>query len=401
MEESCVFLQSGGPTCVINSTLQGLIETALNQKEIDNIYGSLYGIDGLINDNLIDLRQEDIKQIRLLRQTPGAILGTTRHILSSDFNDKEYLAIKDCIIKHNIHYIFIIGGNDSMDTCNKLSLFFQKQEYKCSVIGLPKTIDNDLIMIDHAPGYGSAIKYISNVFSNIECDTSSYDKGRVTIIEIMGRDAGWLTAGSKLASLDNIGPDLIYLPEVAFDLNKFLKDVKKIYDKKHKVIVAVSEGIIDKEGNYILNLYKYLANNDVFGHQQLGGVSNVLANIVKERLNIPVRAIELNLMQRCDIINSSLTDIDEAYNLGCYSIKQALSGLNGKMVGYDENHIITTFDLNEVANKVKHFPIEWIKNGNDIKKDFIKYAKPLIKGQNKIFYKNGLVKHAIFKKIKI
>ena len=400
MAKSCIVLQSGGPTSVINASLYGVIKEAKKHIEISNLYGALNGIDGLLNNRLINLFKQDDKEISRLLYTPSAILGTVRHFLPNDFNNKTYELIYNQLVKYDIGYFILIGGNDSMDTINKLSTYLKLKEYDCKFIGVCKTIDNDLVLTDHTPGYGSAIKYIATTISEIKEDTSCYENGRVTIVELMGRDAGWLTAGSKLASVNGNGPDLIYLPEVSFNIDAFLNDVKKIYDKNKKVLVAISEGIKDENNEYILKKYKYLNDNDVFGHMQLGGASSVLASIVHEKLNLPVRSIELNLPQRCASHIGSLTDINEAKNCGIQAIRLLIKNESGKMVAIkrvSDNPYKVKYvgvNLNDVANKVKEFPSNWIINGNDISNEYIKYAMPLIKGTIKMEEENGIVRYA-------
>lgn len=407
MKKNLIVAQSGGPTSVINSSLLGVIEEAFKHQEISEVFGSLNGIDGILNDNIIDLRKEDQEELKKLKTTPGAILGSVRHCLPKNFTSNIYKTILEQFKKYEIAYFLYIGGNDSMDTVLKLSEYFKEISFDCKVIGVPKTIDNDLALTDHSPGYGSAIKFISSTIQEIYYDTNSYQKGRVTIVEIMGRDSGWLTAGSKLACLNNAGPDLIYLPEVEFDLNKFLDDVNKIYQQKQKVLVCVSEGIRDLEGKYVLEKYAYLNNNDVFGHFQLGGVSLVLSNLVKEKLSLPVRAIELNLLQRCSITNASKVDIEEAYLVGKKAVNYALKNHSGKMVAIKRisNHpykIETQcVDIKKVANKATYVPQEWIVNNHDLNDNFYEYALPLIQQEPNIFYKNGLLDLAVLKRIKV
>ena len=390
---SCVILQSGGPTAVINSSLYGVIKA--NSKDIDvKLFGSKNGIEGLINDDLISV--DKINNIDLLINTPGALLGSSRHKLSSDFNDEDYKKIVTTIKKNNIGYILLNGGNDSMDSGNKLYKYFKVNDIDVNVIGIPKTIDNDLLYLNSCPGYGSAIKYIATTINELKLDTSVYKKGRVTIVEIMGRDAGWLTAGSKLASLNNLGPDLIYLPESSFDLDKFLDDVKRLYEKNKKVLVAISEGIKDKNGNYILDLFNKINNSDNFGHTQLGGVANNLASYVKEKLNLPVRSIELNLMQRAAGHYLSKNDVDLAISFGKKAY-QYMKKHTGKMVcSYLQDNKVKfgLVDLNKVANKIRYFPSSWIVDGNDISKEYILYALPLIKGNIPLTYEDNLIKYS-------
>lgn len=407
MKGSCVILQSGGPTSVINASLYGVIKQAQIEENITNVYGSLNGIEGLINDNLIDLGLEEAKEIEYLKTTPSAILGSSRHKLPKDYSDETYVKIFNTFKKHNIRYFFLIGGNDSMDTANKMAKYFASSDYECKIMGVPKTIDNDLAITDHTPGYGSAIKYVANVCAEIAIDVECYKKGKVTIIEIMGRDAGWLTAGSKLASLTGYGPDLIYVPEVAFDVDKFLEKVNKIYANKKNAIVAISEGIKDKDGNYILNTLGKETTSDTFGHAYLGGVAAALANEVTKKLGLPSRSVELNLPQRCASHISSLTDINESINCGKIAVKKAIEGLTGHMVimkrvSTDPYRInFESKDLHEIANVVKYLPLEWVVDGCDISDEFVQYATPLISGEPTYEFINGLPRFANLAKHKV
>ena len=370
--------ESGGPTSVINSSLMGVVEEA--KKHFNKVYGLRYGIEGIINEDFIEIN-DDISLI------PGAYLGSVRFKLTD-----EYERILDVFKKYDVRYFVYIGGNDSMDTCNKIDKYLKSVGYECCVIGVPKTIDNDLVLTDHAPGYGSAAKYIATTFEEIYLDTNSYKEGRVTIVEVMGRDAGWLTASSSIAKLNGMGPDLIYLPENTFDLDKFLEDVKTIYDKKKKVLIAVSEGIKDKDNNYILK-YRSFNNDDAFGHLQLGGVALILCEIVSDKLGYPVRAIELNLPQRCSMHLASLTDIIEAHNCGVYAVKAMLDEKSGYMVCLNDYSLKP---LDDIATKVKYFPKKWIINGNDISEDYYDYVLPLIEGEVRLEYKNGI---PVYKKL--
>ena len=402
LKGNCIVGQSGGPTCVINSSLLGVIKEAKKHHEIDIVYGALNGINGVINDNLVNLSNLDEENQELLKQTPSAILGSVRHCLAKEFTNPEYEKILATLKKHNIRYFFYIGGNDSMDTVSKLSTYFKMVDYECYVIGVPKTIDNDLIGTDHTPGYGSASKFISNTVHELKEDTNCYHKGRVTIVEIMGRDTGWLTASSKLASLNGNNPDLIYLPEVAFDLETFLNKVDKIFKKQQKVLVCISEGIRDENGK----LFVGCNDSDVFGHVQLGGAALTLTNIVKERLNLPVRAIELNLLQRCASNISSKVDIEEAQKCGEFAVKQALKKQTGKMVTmirktsnpYKISYCLR--NIKEIANQTKYFPKEWIVDGCDISNEFIEYALPLMNKEYKAKYVNGILKFASIESLK-
>ena len=294
-----------------------------------------------------------------------------------------------------------------MDTANKMSKYFENSEYECNIVGVPKTIDNDLAITDHTPGYGSAVKYISNLVAEIAIDVGCYRKGKVTIIEIMGRDAGWLTAGSKLASLTGYGPDLIYVPEVAFDIEKFLEKVKEVYDRKHNAIVCISEGIRDKDGTYIVNALGKETAKDTFGHAYLAGSANCLSQLVTNRLGIGSRSVELNLPQRCASHITSLTDINEAIECGRTAVKKAVSGLTGHMVimnRVSSKPYVLTYEskpLNEIANVVHFFPTEWVKDGCDIADEFLEYAIPLVSGEIEYKFTNGLPHFATLKKIKV
>lgn len=384
--------QSGGPTAVINSSILGVFKEALRHEEITHIYGAINGIDGVLNERFIEVTKET--SLDNWKTTPGAILGSVRLRLKKYPEDLElYEKIKEVFKKYDITHFFYCGGNDSMDTCYKINDYFKQIGYKCTVLGLPKTVDNDLIETDHCPGYGSAAKIVSTIMAEVYHDTSVYKKGRVTIVEIMGRDAGWLTAATHLANVYNNGPDLIYLPESAFDMDKFLEDVKNLYDKKKKVLVAVSEGIKDKNGEYILN-YQNSSEGDAFGHLQLGGVALVLSNTVSQKLKLPVRAIELNLPQRCAAHLASLTDVNEAFKCGVFGVKSALKNKTGYMIAMERvaNYKIKFVlkPLNLIAEQVKPFPTKWIIDGNKISDEYLDYVLPLIKGESYPKYINGL-----------
>ncbi len=402
MDFSCIIAQSGGPTAVINSSLLGVIDAA-KKMNMKHIYGALNGIDGILNERIIDLNTEDETELSYLKNTPSAALGSVRlHLKDYTSDPATYEKIHEVFKKLNIRYFFYIGGNDSMDTCHKVSEYFKNNSYDCKVIGIPKTIDNDLIGTDHTPGFGSSVKYITNVLSEIYLDTHAYKKGRVTVVEIMGRNAGWLTASAILTKLSNTPVDLIYLPEAPFDINKFLDKVKKIYEQKQKVLVAVSEGIKNKDGEYFLK--SHMSNKtDAFGHTQLGGVGQVLSEIVSDKLNLPVRAVELNLPQRASSHIASATDIEEAYNCGLFALEQAVNGETGKMVimkrinNYQIEYQL--MDIKGIANAVKEVPQEYInQDGDYINDSFIDYALPLIQGDITIPFENGIVRFARLKK---
>ena len=397
--------QSGGPTAVINSSLAGAITEGLNNPNIEKVYGAINGVAGILEENFYDFTNESKENLELLKVTPGAALGSVRYYLpdftSLNSTSDDYEELLKVFKKYNIRYFFYIGGNDSMDTCNKIARYLKLVDYEAYVIGIPKTIDNDLPITDHTPGYGSAIKYVATTMSQIYLDVSSYKKGRVTIVEIMGRDAGWLAAGSKLACVNGCGPDLIYLPECAFDVDNFLEDVDKIYKNNSKVLVVVGEGLKTKDGEYLLK-YRHFKTADSFGHLQLGGVAQVLCELVSEKLNLPVRSIELNLPQRCASNLLSKTDLEEAFKVGEHAVKFATNGITNKMVTIERNNKETFFgntDLKKVAKQIKYVNKEYInEKQNNITEAFIEYALPLIQGEVEIPYLNGMPKVYILKK---
>jgi len=395
----CLVGQSGGPTAVINASLEGVVEEARKSNEFLGVLGCLNGIDGILNEHFINFDDYTLEEISLLKYTPSAALGSVRFKMPDDLNDEVYYKIKDIFIKYKITSFIYIGGNDSMDTCNKIAEFFKQDQTEILVMGIPKTIDNDMRIIDHTPGFGSASKFIASTIAEIYLDTNCYKEGRVTFVEIMGRDSGWLTCASKLASIRGMGPDLIYVPEVVFNLNAFLNDVKKIYDKKKKVLIAVSEGIKDEDGNYFLQKRLY-NQNDHFGHLQLGGVGMVLAEIVNKELGLPVRSVELNILQRSASHLLSKNDIDEAYQFGVEAIKMLLNGETGKMVclkRMSSNPYKVEYypvNINEVANFIKPVPKEYInKEGNFINDNYLEYLLPLVEGDIHISSLNGIPKY--------
>lgn len=408
LKGACIFGQSGGPTSVINASAAGVIQEALKQGNITAVYGAAHGIKGILDENFYDMSKEDSYELDLLRTTPSSALGSVRYKLKKAEEDEtDYKRLLEVFKKYNIRYFFYNGGNDSMDTCNKISKYMQKVGYECRVMGVPKTIDNDLWGTDHCPGYGSAAKYIATSTMEVYHDARVYDKGMVTILEIMGRNAGWLTAASALASYKGTGPDLIYLPEIDFDLDKFLEEATSIYKKNGNVIVAVSEGIKDKNGKYISEYGTDLAQSkDSFGHAQLGGLAATLANIVKQKTGAKVRGIEFSLLQRCAAHLASLTDVNEAYLAGQMAVRYAVEGKTDYMVaferaeGSDYKCNIKLINLTDVANTEKKIPREWInKEGNGLTEDFIKYALPLIQGESRLPIENGLPRFAKLKKV--
>jgi len=403
---ACVIGQSGGPTSVINASAYGVIRTALDTPEITNVYGMAHGIKGILNDQLYDMSQEDAEELRLLLNTPSSELGSCRYkIADPDVDDTDYQRILEIFKKYNIRYFFYNGGNDSMDTCSKVSRFMAKSGWDCRVMGVPKTIDNDLFGTDHCPGFASAAKYIATSIAEVYKDARVYDTGMVTIIEIMGRHAGWLAGAAALAGVAGCAPDLVYLPEVDFDMDRFLTDVTDIYNRTGNCIVAVSEGIHYADGSFVSEAKT--SATDGFGHAQLGGLAALLANIVKEKTGAKVRGIELSLLQRCGAHLASQTDITESFNAGKTAVEAAVAGETGKMVGFEctrENGEYTCktklFNLSDVANFEKKVPLEWINEaGNGVTQDFIDYALPLIKGEPERVLENGLPRFAKLKKV--
>lgn len=392
--------QSGGPTAVINGSLYGVVTEGLRQStEIETVYGMVNGIEGFLNNQVIEMKPlEETGELELLRTTPGSYLGSCRYKLPEDLNDAVYPTLFEKFNAYNIGYVFYIGGNDSMDTVSKLSRYAERIHSDIRFIGCPKTIDNDLVETDHTPGFGSAAKYVATTVREIAIDASVYDnKKSVTIVEIMGRHAGWLTAASALArKFEGDNPVLIYLPEVAFDLEAFLSKVKESLETTSNLVVCISEGIHDKNGTFICE-YASDVGVDNFGHKMLTGSGKYLENLVKERLGVKVRSVELNVCQRCSSSCLSETDLNEAIHSGNFAVRAALNGETGKMINFvraqSDAYELTfqTADVNLICNKEKGVPTSWITNdGSDVGKEFIQYAKPLIQGNVTVPMKEGL-----------
>ena len=403
---ACIIGQSGGPTAVINASAQGVIQTALKADCITRVLGAAHGIKGVLEDKLYDMGQEDSAELDLLKFTPSSALGSCRYKLADpDVDDTDYQRILDIFKKYNVRYFFYNGGNDSMDTCNKISKYMQKVGYECRIMGVPKTIDNDLNGTDHCPGFASAAKYIATSCAEVWQDAHVYDTGMVTIIEIMGRHAGWLAGSAALASLTGCGPDLVYLPETDFDMERFLADVKSVYDQNGNCLVAVSEGIHYADGTFVSEAKT--SATDGFGHAQLGGLASHLASAVKEAFGVKVRGIELSLLQRCGAHLDSKTDAEEALLAGSAAVQAAVEGFTDKMVafrctrsedGYRCETILEPLDI--VANFEKKVPREWINEaGNGVNQQFIDYVLPLIQGDAKAPRVNGLPRFARLKKV--
>ena len=350
--------------------------------------------------------EEDPAELKLLLNTPSSELGSCRYkIADPEKDDTDYKRILEIFKKYNVRYFFYNGGNDSMDTCNKISRYMESVGYDCRVMGVPKTIDNDLFGTDHCPGFASAAKYIATSCMEINKDARVYDNGMITVVEIMGRHAGWLAASAALATEFGSGPDLIYLPELDFDMEKFIADVERIYAANGKVLVAVSEGIHYADGSFVSEAKT--SATDGFGHAQLGGLASMLAEILKERTGAKVRGIELSLLQRCGAHLASKTDIDEAFGAGQEAVRQAVSGTTGKMVAFEREYIdgkyhckMVLLPLSSVANFEKKVPLEWInEDGNGMKHEFIDYVLPLIQGEPELPLENSLPRYARLKKV--
>ncbi|MFO7611609.1 MAG: 6-phosphofructokinase [Clostridia bacterium] len=407
LKGACIFGQSGGPTSVINASAAGVFIQALKEENITAVYGAAHGIKGILREDFYDMSREDPGQFELMKTTPSSALGSVRYKLKNpDVDDSDYKRILEVFKKYDIRYFFYNGGNDSMDTTNKISKFLQKSGFDCNVIGVPKTIDNDLFGTDHCPGYGSAARYVATTLMELYHDARVYDTPMITVVEIMGRNAGWLTAASALASYKGAGPDLIYLPEIPFTMEKFLSDVRKVFEKTGKVIVAFSEGCKDLEGNYIAEMDSELAK-DAFGHAQLGGAAAVLAERAREEFGCKVRGIEFSLMQRCAAHLGSLTDVEEAFAAGCEAVRAAVSGITDHMVAFERTYVdglyncsMKLVNLSLCANTEKTVPREWInEEGNFINDEFIKYAMPLIQGNSHPPYVDGLPRFAKLRKV--
>lgn len=387
--------QSGGPTAVINASLAGAIECAFSLKEIDTVYGMVNGIQGLLEDNVIDLNERfenNLSRLNRLSMTPAMYLGSCRYKLSDD--ESEYKKIIDALKKYDIGYFFYIGGNDSMDTVDKLSRYTAENNIDIKIVGIPKTIDNDLMGIDHSPGFGSAAKYIALAVRNVAYDTSIYSIKSVHIIETMGRNAGWIAASSVLArDSKNVAPHLIYLPEIPFSVDRFVSDVEQKLSEYNSVIVVVSEGLKDENGEYIS------ARNSVdkFGHVMLSGTGNYLKNIVEEQIGCKVRALEPGILQRSAGHTISFTDMTEAQNLGRVAVQSAVHGKTGVFATLrrisDNPYSVEyyTEHVSVVANAEKTIPLEWItEEKNDVTQEMVEYLKPLVRGAVQVPYRDGL-----------
>lgn len=408
MKKNLLVAQSGGPTAAINATLAGVIKQAIKEEQIDQVYGACYGIQGVLEQKFVNLTEkvDTEEKLEKLKRTPAAALGSCRFKLNDiKEDDSQYQEIVDILHKMNIGYFVYIGGNDSMDTVAKLSAYCKEKGVKdIKVIGGPKTIDNDLCGIDHCPGFGSAAKYISTVFCELEQEITVYEPKNVIIVEMMGRHAGWLTAAAALAEGKNGNvPYLVYLEEKPFSLDRFIDDVKEKLASTNAVLVAVSEGVHDTEGRFLCE-QEESRELDVFGHTKLSGTGKILEEAVRAKIGCKVRSIELNLLQRCAGHILSKTDIEESGNLGANAVKLAVAGESGLMSSLtrvsDAPYTVeySGVDIREVANKEKKIPVEWINEaGNGVKEELITYLTPLVQGEVSSIYENGMPSYLLLK----
>ena len=407
---SAIIGQSGGPTSVINASAYGVIRTALDSPCITKVYGAAHGIRGVLDDVLYDMGEEDPYELSLLLNTPSSALGSCRYKLKDpDVDDTDYQRILEIFKKYNVRYFFYNGGNDSMDTCNKISKYMQRVGYECRVMGVPKTIDNDLPITDHCPGYASACKYIGTSIKEIIRDNESFGaaKPTVVVVEIMGRHAGWLTAAAALAKGDDCtGCDAIYLPERTFDLDAFMAKVKYLSETKRSVVIAVSEGIATADGKFVCEAGGAVLPVDAFGHKQLGGTASNLCRIIAKETGLKARAIEFSTLQRAGSHIASLTDINEAFAAGRAAAKAAAEGKTAMMpvfqrVSQDPYLCnIDLHDIHDIANVEKAVPDEYItEDGCGITDAYIDYARPLIMGELEPVFVDGLPRHLVMEEL--
>ena len=403
---NCIIAQSGGPTSVINSSVVGLLQANKDLKTFDKVYGGLNGIEGILNGSLIELSSLNDDEIQPFRYTPSSGLGSCRYKMKKlEDSTEEYDRLLEILKSHNIKAFFYVGGNDSMDTTAKLGRYAKENEIDIKFIGIPKTIDNDLMFTDHTPGFGSAAKFIATSALETYLDSSVYINNGIFILETMGRDTGWLAASACLAKIDGKQvADFIYLPEVAFDTIKFLNDVREKFKKQNKVFIVVSEGIRNKDGKFVTEAKG--EGHDKFGHAQLGGVGSYLKHlIIDSGITKRVKSLELGVLQRCSIHCASDTDLTEAFDAGYAALKFAIEGNSGYMVAikrdsnspYSTSHFLIEAD--KVANNVKYFPIEWINHdGNNIKEEALNYFTPLVNGLPNLIFENTMPKFKTFNK---
>lgn len=410
MARNIIVGQSGGPTAVINSSLAGVVSAA-KDLGFDKIYGMHHGIQGFLNEELVDISEyvKDKSDIELLKRTPSAFLGSCRYKLPKiEGNEATYDKIFEIMEKNDIECFFYIGGNDSMDTIKMLSDYAAMKGKTQKFMGVPKTIDNDLPITDHTPGYGSAAKYIAASLKEVIRDNSSFgiEKPTVTVVEIMGRHAGWLTAAAALSRGEDCeGPDMIYLPEVDFDLDDFMARVKKLSVEKSSVVIAVSEGIKLADGRFVCELGSASDYVDAFGHKQLSGCAVVLTNKIQSELGLKSRAIEYSTLQRAATHLASLNDINEAFTVGYLACKAASEGQTGMMITIDVvkrdpyEVAYSIYDIHAIANVERPVPAEWIvDNGTNVSDEYVEYARPLIMGELTPMMVDGLPRHLVLNK---
>ena len=398
--------QSGGPTAVINASIEGVVSEALNHGCIEEIYGTLNGVLGILNEDLVDLASESQQTIRGLRHTPGAALGTCRYKLKKQADFERVLEVFKA---QNIRYFFYAGGNDSQDTADKISKLAQEQGYELRVIGIPKTIDNDLPVTDHCPGYGSVIKNVATTVRQMACDHEAMGQGDlVSILEVMGRNAGWIAAGASLAKRrdhPHDPPHIILLPEVAFSPEKFIADVQRTLKREKFCHIVVGEGLVDADGNYVAAAEA----TDAFGHAQLGGAADYLQSLVEANLpGVKARTAKLGIAQRSAVTNGSATDADEGFLAGQAAVKAAIAGESGKMVtllrGGGDAYTCETglAPLADIANGVKKLPADWInEDGISMNFQFVRYATPLVQGETEVPHDNGLPVFSKLDKVRV
>lgn len=409
MKGNIVVGQSGGPTAVINSSVAG-VYAAAKKLGVKKVYGMVHGIQGFLQDNLCDLDEylADETGIELLKRTPSAFLGSCRFKMPKiEGHEEVYEKVFEVMEKHDIECLFYAGGNDSMDTVKMLSDYAAAHNKPQRFMGVPKTIDNDLPITDHCPGYGSAAKYIAASLKEIIRDNESFgvEKPTVCIVEIMGRHAGWLTAAAALAKgADCSGVDAIYLPEVAFDVDKFMAKVKDLAATRHSVVIAVSEGVSLADGRFVCELADADKAVDAFGHKQLSGTAAYLASLVASETGLKTRAVEFSTLQRAATHLASLTDINEAFQVGHDAVIAAEEGKTGMMITLDRNGEdpyqcgTSAYDIHAIANVERPVPAEWItEDGCGLNEGYEKYARPLIMGELQPLFVNGLPRHLVRK----
>lgn len=399
MMKNAIVAQSGGPTTAINASLAGVIKGCLKSNEIDVLYGARNGVEGLMDERLVNLTEifeNNEENLKVLKVTPSMYLGSCRRKLKDINQDSsEYDNIVEIFRKYNIRYFFYIGGNDSMDTVGKMSMYVKKHQMDVKVIGIPKTIDNDLVVTDHTPGFGSAARYVAASILEMAHDTYIYNTRSVLIAEIMGRDAGWLTASSVLARNSySQAPHLIYLPEHPFSKEQFIEDIREQFEKREHIVIAVSEGLRDDKGQYISAETSAV---DAFGHATLSGTGKCLENLVAETFGCKVRSVEINVLQRCAAHMASATDIEESWQLGLKGVSLALEGRSGEMSIVrrisDEPYqvVYEGADVQQIANAEKKIPAEWINEaGNDVTEEMVRYLRPLIHGKVNVPEKDSM-----------